>query len=340
MAHLASSEGVQRSRRWPRVPLGEVFATWLLAAFLIIAGFVTYTRIDPARLYADVWRHGLAGGLSRVVMAANFPLALIAIAVVLVVLDDLPARAWWLAGPSIAVCAVAAYPGVVDQHDMDVRWVNAIPAVGVALALVLTAVARAGAGHGFASRRWLDVARVVVAGVVLLVSIPWIVGQLGLYLPEGIYLVQRRVAESNGALTPAVHLGFHHGFGGTLFVLSALLLSRPALRMGRRATVTMLYVSLMFGYGIVNLAQDFWGEQVVKRGWTDLQIPSAIAPRMAPIWLVVLAIAAVSALLLRHETARDGRAADRGGELPPQHHDGRRRHDPGGRSRHHDLADG
>ena len=34
----------------------------------------------------------------------------------------------------------------------------------------------------------------------------------------------------------------------------------------------------MLAYGSVNLAQDFWLEQVVKRGWTDEAIPSALRP--------------------------------------------------------------
>ena len=63
----------------------------------------------------------------------------------------------------------------------------------------------------------------------------------------------------------------------------------------------LLYVSLMLGYGAVNLAQDAWNEQLVKRGWVDRAIPSALEPRIEPVWLVVLALAALTALALRAE---------------------------------------
>src|SRR5205085_2621557 len=80
-------------------------------------------RLDPAQLY-HVSRHGLDGGLSRVLVALNFPIALVAIALVLVALDALPGRAWWVGGPAIALCAVTGWPGVVDQADLDARVVN------------------------------------------------------------------------------------------------------------------------------------------------------------------------------------------------------------------------
>ena len=38
----------------------------------------------------------------------------------------------------------------------------------------------------------------------------------------------------------------------------------------------------------MNLVQDAWGEQVVKRGWTSWQIPSALHPSLSWVWLVIL----------------------------------------------------
>ena len=52
----------------------------------------------------------------------------------------------------------------------------------------------------------------------------------------------------------------------------------------------------MLAYGGVNLVQDAWNEQVVKRGWTDDGIPSALLPRSSPIWLVVVGLAALATL--------------------------------------------
>ena len=76
-------------------PQGEAVTVWLLWALVLVAIAVTYTRLDPEQLY-HVSREGLDGGLSRVLVALNFPIALVAIALVLVALDALPRRAWWV----------------------------------------------------------------------------------------------------------------------------------------------------------------------------------------------------------------------------------------------------
>ena len=84
-------------------------------------------------------------------------------------------------------------------------------------------------------------------------------------------------------------------------VLTALLLSRVRLRPGSLRLVVTGYLGVMLGYGAVNLAQDLWHEQVVKRGWTDVDIPSALLPGLRPIWLVIVVLAVVLAVLLLRE---------------------------------------
>ena len=61
----------------------------MLWALVLVAIVVTYTRLDPAQLY-HVSRDGLDGGVSRVLVALNFPISLVAIALVIVALDALP----------------------------------------------------------------------------------------------------------------------------------------------------------------------------------------------------------------------------------------------------------
>jgi hypothetical protein len=56
---------------------------------------------------------------------------LIAIAVLLAVAP----RPRWLAILAGVLCLVVAVPGVVDQNDLDAKATNAIPVVGVLLAL-------------------------------------------------------------------------------------------------------------------------------------------------------------------------------------------------------------
>jgi hypothetical protein len=86
--------------------------------------------------------------------------------------------------------------------------------------------------------------------------------------------------EEDGTFIAAVHLGHHHGEDGALFVLTSLLLSRIVVQPGWLRAVVQGYVGLMFAYGTINLVQDAWNEQIVKRGWSETTIPSAIVPSL------------------------------------------------------------
>ncbi len=298
-------------RRTVGTPQGEALATWAMWAVTLAVIFITYrrlppdTRADTHDLY-HVSGNGIVGGLSRVLVEINFPIAIVAVVIALVAMDTLPRAAWALAGPSIALSAVVAWPGVVDQDDLDARWINAVPAIGVALAFALTLAAAHRRGTDIAARLPLDRVRVGIAVVALLASIPWIAADLGFFLPDGIFLMQRVAPDSDGSPIAAVHLGHHHGMDGTLVALSALLLSRPRLGPGRLRAASRACVSLAFAYGVVNLTQDFWHEQLVKRGWLDWTIPSAITPSLAWIWLVILGLAAATAVVLRREARGSG----------------------------------
>ena len=117
---------------------GEALATWALWAVIAACVVVTYGRLDPAETY-HVSREGITGGLSRALTFVNFPICLVAIALVLVALAALPARAWLAGAPAIALCATI--PFFNDQANLDAHWGNAVPAVGVVIAASLTAVA-------------------------------------------------------------------------------------------------------------------------------------------------------------------------------------------------------
>jgi hypothetical protein len=101
----------------------------------------------------------------------------------------------------------------------------------------------------------------------------------------------------------AVHLGHHHGTDGVLLALAALLLSRTLGSLERRrAALASAYLALMLAYGVANSVQDFWLEQIVKRGWTDHSLPSFLRPQLSVGWAaVVLAAAAVELLWFRRE---------------------------------------
>ena len=102
----------------------------------------------------------------------------------------------------------------------------------------------------------------------------------------------------------AVHLGHHHGGDGTMLVLTALLLSRVRVPGRRLRVVLAAYLGLMLSYGAVNLTQDFWREQVVKRGWVETDIPSALLPGFRPIWLVIVVLAVLATVAFLSENER------------------------------------
>jgi hypothetical protein len=277
---------------------GEALTVWALWGAMALAALATYSWVDPSDLY-NVSRQGLGGGLGRSVVLLNFPIALVAVATTLVSVAALPRGAWLAAAPAIACAALV--PFVVDEDDLDVRAANAIPALGVLVALVLTILAARRAGTSFAPRRRGDPARLLVAAVVVLLSLPWITAALGFHFPGDVFMGEELRREDDGTLLAAVHLGHHHGLDGALLVLTALLLSRVRLRERWLHLVLTGYVGLMLAYGAVNMAQDFWLEQIVKRGWTDAEIPPALLPGFRPIWVVILALAALSAIVLARE---------------------------------------
>lgn len=293
-----------RSSRDGGVPQGEAIATWVMWGLLLAAILVTYTRLDPAELY-HVTHEGLTGGLSRTLVAMNYPVALAAIALALVAVDSLPPKAWWIAGPAMVMCAVTGWPGVVDQKDLDFRPINIVPAAGVVLAAGLAIAAVRRSPSRFGAGRAFDGLRKVMIAALIVLSLPWIFADLGVYAPEWIFIMERPITGSDGNVNPAVHLGHHHGIDGALFAVTALVLSRVRLRSARLERSTRLYLSLVFAYGVVNFAQDAWNEQLAKRGWVDWKIPGALNPALEPIWLVILAIAAATAVVLRWESDRD-----------------------------------
>lgn len=267
-------------------PPGDVVVVWALLATVALAVLVTYSRLPPEELY-HVGHDGLAGGLSRTLVVLNYPLSLAAIGIAGVLLERGAAR---LPGAiAIALCAVTAWRGVVDQDDLDAKLVNAVPATGVALVAALTITGRP--RLALAPRRDLDPIRVVVAVALVVLAIPWLFAELGFYAPDPILADEVPAGEE----IRAVHAGHHHGTDGVVLALCALLLSRVA-----RTEKLRAYVALMFVYGVANAVQDAWLEQVVKRGWTEAEIPSLLVPELSPAWAaLVLSAAALYALSLR-----------------------------------------
>jgi hypothetical protein len=281
--------------------------------------WVTYARLPVAELY-NVSDNGVAAGAGRALVFLNYPTALVAIALLAVLAERLRGRLALVAALGAALCAVVFWPGVVEQSDLDAKPVNAVPALGVLIALVLTGVALARGGIG-ASQPFggvWDVARALLAGILILGSLPWLSGELGFYLDDvpglGSFFMsgEPRPEPGHPDLT-AVHLGHHHGMDGTLLALSALALSRVVGDISGRflRSAFGFYVALMLAYGLANAVQDFWLEQLVKRGTTSLRIPSMIVPEASWAW-AALVLAALVIHFAARGVGRFGRPSQEG----------------------------
>jgi hypothetical protein len=270
--------------------------------------FATYTRLPAGELY-HVSGSGLAAGAGRVLVFLNYPTALIALVVILVVLDRLPgvgARVVGLAG--LVLAAAVFWPGVVDQADLDARPVNVIAALGTVIAVGMTIVlARRGGVERpppFLAARG-DRLRVGIVAVAVVLAVPWLLADLGVSF-NGVPVLgtiwqtgELRSQPGVAGLHPAVHHGHHHGMDGVLLVVTALLVSRkiPAIWNVRLRVPTAALLSLMLAYGVGQISNDFWIEQVVKRHWTDWEIPDTTRPSVSVAWgVIVLAAIAIYVL--------------------------------------------
>jgi hypothetical protein len=267
-----------------------VDAVWalLLAATAVL--LITYTRLPPEELY-HVSEEGLALGLGRSLVFLNYPVSLVAIPIAWLAAERIEARwAFWAAVVATVLCAVTAWPGVVDQDDLDAKPVNALPAIGVAIAFVLSLRApweRVG-------RLSLDPVRIAIGVAVWVTALVWVAAVAGFYFPGDVLLGEELRLGGDGRLAPAVHLGDHEGLDAALLVTSALVLSRY-----RPRTTVLALLALMFVYGLAVEWRDFWFEQVVKRDWTTWLPPQVLTPRLSLGWAGLLVLAAVLTLAVR-----------------------------------------
>jgi hypothetical protein len=285
--------------------LREPLVVWALFAGTAIATVVTYARLPSEELW-NVSGSGFEGGLSRALVHLNFPVSLAAIAIVLVSTRRLTRRAEPVAALAIVLCLVTAIPGVVRADDLDARWVNVLPALGVLLALGLTLAGLRPGGLGEPARlRRLDAARLFLGVVLLVVSLPWLTALTGFYL-DGPYFSSTVVPEPGHPNLAAVHLGLHHGLDGALLAVTALVLSRVTgqLEPGPRRSWLAVYLSLMLVYGLANVVNDAWNEQLVKRGWVETKLPDVTVPEWNAGWAGVLVASAALSLVVLYRLGR------------------------------------
>ena len=260
---------------------------WAALALILLDGaavIATYSRFPPSLLYNVHHSDTLAAGFGRELVALNFPFALVGIALVGLAWPRLRGRLRIVGVAAIALCATVYF--AVDQSDLDAKPLNAVPALGLALAVALVL----GVGVSGARRVRGDRVRIVIAAVLLFFTAPLIAAELGFFLDGvpllGWFFETGRLTTQPGesVLHHAVHHGQHHGWQATMLSLTALAFSRLP-----RPRILDAYLALMLAYGVGNLVNDDWLEQVVKRGWTSHEVPSLLVPAANWGWPVVLA---------------------------------------------------
>jgi hypothetical protein len=249
-----------------------------------IAVIATYSRVPTTLLYNVRHSDTVAAGFGRELVALNFPFALVGIALVGLAWPRLQGRLRIAGIVAIVLCAVVYF--AVDQNDLDAKSLNALPALGLALAIVLVFVV--GVPSVPKSVRG-DRLRIGIAAVLIFFSAPLIAAELGFFLDGvpflGWFFETGRLTSQPGVagLHHAVHHGQHHGWQATMLALTALGFSRLP-----RPRVLDGYLALMLAYGVGNLVNDDWLEQVVKRGWTSHEVPSVLVPAANWGWATVL----------------------------------------------------
>jgi hypothetical protein len=221
---------------------------------------------------------------------------------------------------SVALCVTIVWPGAQQGSHLDAKFVNVPAAVGVGLAFGVTMYVLATTGTGDRLPR----TRTAVVGTaafvaILLLSIPWLLANLGYYVGDvpglrSLFMSEQVVPEPGNPHLRAVHLGNHEGIDGVLLAVTAVVLMRSLGRIERSARRTALaaYLSLVLVYGLGVALADGWHEQVVKRGWTSWRIPNVLHPSASWAWLVLLAAALLVWLAVRKWLV----AVDRKGQAP------------------------
>src|ERR671936_45398 len=297
------------SQRSQRARLRELWIVWLLFGLTAAAVFATYWRLPPRVLW-KVHNTGFVGGAGRALVFLSFSAALAAVAVLPIVVDRLDDRRVDLTAlVAFVLCATVAYPGVQTESHLDPKWANVPAVVGVGLALGLTIWASRAGRREFSRASWRgDLARLAIGGTSLFFAAPYIAAELGFFL-DGVPVLGSIFI--TGAIRPepgagyshaAVHHGHHHGMDGFLLTVTALLLSRliGGIRRPILRTLTAVYLALTLVYGLTNQVQDLWTEQIVKRGWTNWDIPNVLHPSASAAWAAMVASAlAIYALFLR-----------------------------------------
>lgn len=289
--------------------LNEALVAWAVLGVVAAMVWLTYARL-PADVFYNVTGTGFRAGASRVLVLLGWPISIAAPGLLAVAADRFLASApapgarrtvVGLAVASALLCATIAWPGVIDEADLDAKPSNALAAIGVGIAVALTIAAARRAGVGtFVRHRPGDRAAIVLIGLLVVAGIPWLLANAGFYAGDvpglrSIFMSKQILPEAGHPNLHAVHLGNHEGLDGILLAATALALRRvlPQMRATRLRGLLGFYLALMLGYGVMVSANDGWNEQLVKRGWTDTGLPNVLNPGATPSTALLIAVTVV-----------------------------------------------
>ena len=135
--------------------LNEALAVWAVFGVVAAMVWITYARL-PADVFYNVTGTGIRAGASRVLVLLGWPISIAAVALLAVAADRFlasspsPAARRAAIAASVAsalLCATIAWPGVIDEADLDAKPSNALAAVGVGIAAPADTCRRAPRGR-------------------------------------------------------------------------------------------------------------------------------------------------------------------------------------------------
>ena len=258
---------------------------------------VAYSKTRPGELIG-VPQTGLSVAITDAIGFLAFPVGLVAIGVALAIGDRLSrATKRIAAAAAIALAVVSLLPRVAEAEEVEVSLNPQRVVAAVAVLALFGLTVHAVQIHGL--ERWGprvrgDSLRLLLATAIAFAALPWFAADLTLSLDNvpglsHVFLTDSlRTEPGRVGLNPAVHDGHHHGMDGALLALASLAMSRLIrLLTGLRRTALAALLSLTFVYGFANALQDFWLEQVVKRGASGYLFPLMLTPRWTIPFLVI-----------------------------------------------------
>ena len=130
-----------------------------------------------------------------------------------------------------------------------------------------------------------DYIRIAILGVAIFFGLPWIFAIHGIFISDipglnAIFMgAQIGIGGNNpfDFIYPSVHLGNHHGFGGLVYIIYTTLFSILVFQMEniRIKQFSIFAIGSLFSYGLIGYLEDYFHEQIIKRGLTP------------PIWHII-----------------------------------------------------